>query len=103
VAAFCWPALEWPGIKTETSAQRWRKFSTFYAAAVPRISFSWRYTLSTPSVKGVGKVSRSVAAVATFWLRPLTVDGGGVPSLNSGVGKVDCYDLLFLERGLVVV
>jgi hypothetical protein len=30
--------------------------------------FSWWYTLSTPFAKGAGKVSRSVATIATFWL-----------------------------------
>jgi hypothetical protein len=33
-----------------------------------RMSFSWRYTLSTPSAKGEGKVSRNVVVTATFWL-----------------------------------
>jgi hypothetical protein len=36
--------------------------------AMLRTSFGWWYILSTPSVKGAGKVSRSTTAVATFWL-----------------------------------
>jgi hypothetical protein len=68
IAVFYQLALERPGVKTETSAQRWRELSTCYAEAMPRMSFCWWYTLSTPSVEGVGKVSRSAATAATFYL-----------------------------------
>jgi hypothetical protein len=46
---------------------------------MPRMSFSWWYTLSTSSVEGVGKVSRSAATVATFWLA-LANTGCYIPS-----------------------
>jgi hypothetical protein len=37
-------------------------------------------------------------------METLVVDGGGnVPSLSSGVGELNYYGLLCLERGLAVV
>jgi hypothetical protein len=68
------------------------------------MSFSWQYTLSNPTVKGVGKVSRSAAAMTTFWMVYLMVDGGGnVPSTSPGVGEVYLHRLLYLKRRFVVV
>jgi hypothetical protein len=52
----------------ETSARRWRELSTCGVAAMLRMSFSSWYNLSTSSVEGESKVSRSAAAVDTFWL-----------------------------------
>jgi hypothetical protein len=43
------------------------------------MSFSWWYTMSIPSVEGMGKVSKSVAAAAMFWLALAKV-GCGIPS-----------------------
>jgi hypothetical protein len=63
----------------ENTARRWMEPSACCAAVMPRISFSWRYTLPTPSVEGSGKVSRSVAVAATFWLALVKV-GHGAPS-----------------------
>jgi hypothetical protein len=79
VAAFCWLALEWSGLEIETLTRRWRELSACWAVMMLRISFSWRYTLSTPSAKGVGKVSKSVAVMTTFWLA-LAKAGRYVPS-----------------------
>jgi hypothetical protein len=69
------------------------------------MSFNWRYTFSTPSVEGVGKVSRNATAVAMFWLALVkAVDSGGdIPSPRLSVGEVGHYDLLYLERRLAVV
>jgi hypothetical protein len=60
MAVFYWLALERPGL--ETSARHWMELSVCCAVVMSRMSFSWRYTLSTPSVEGVGKVFRSAAA-----------------------------------------
>jgi hypothetical protein len=43
------------------------------------MSFNWWYTLPTTLVEGVGKVSRSAATAATFWLALAKV-GRGTPS-----------------------
>jgi hypothetical protein len=80
VAVFCWSALERLGIRTETPAQCHRELSACFAVVMPRMSFSVRYTLSTPSAEGVGKVSRSAAATAMFWLTLAKV-GRGLPLL----------------------
>jgi hypothetical protein len=64
-----------------------------------RISPSWQYNLSTPSVEDGGNVSRSMSVVATFWLAlvkvghpppsPLTADGGSHSlGLSLGGGEV---------------
>jgi hypothetical protein len=42
-------------------------------------TFSKRYTLSNPLIEGVGQVSRSDAAMTTFWLALANV-GCGTPS-----------------------
>jgi hypothetical protein len=68
MAAFYQPAIERPELKIETSAQRWREHFACCVVMMSRMSFSWWYTLSTPSAEGAGKVSRSVAAATTFWL-----------------------------------
>jgi hypothetical protein len=47
--------------------------------ATSRLSFSYRYTLPTPSVEVAGRVSKSATVVDTFWLA-LTKVGCGVPS-----------------------
>jgi hypothetical protein len=47
--------------------------------AIPRTSFRCQYTLLTPLVEGAGRVSKSAATVATFWLTLAKV-GGGVSS-----------------------
>jgi hypothetical protein len=44
-----------------------------------RMPFSYRYTLPTLSVEGTGKVFKSVAAAATFWLALAKVRCG-IPS-----------------------
>jgi hypothetical protein len=111
VVAFCRLTLERPRLKTETSAQRRTELSACGIAVMSRMSFSSQYTLSAPSVEGVGKVSRSVAAMTTFWLALVKaghdapmVDGGvDVPGSSSGVGEVYRYDSLYLECGLVVM
>jgi hypothetical protein len=79
VAAFCQLPLGQLGLKTKTSAQRWRELSTCCAAVMPRISFYWQYTLSTPSAEGVGRVSKSTLAMTTFWLALMNV-GRSTPS-----------------------
>jgi hypothetical protein len=65
---FCLLALEQPGLGAETVARCWREHSTCCVVVMARISPRWRYNLSTSSVKGAGNVSRSMAAVTTFWL-----------------------------------
>jgi hypothetical protein len=70
---------------------------------MPRMSFIWQYTLSTLSVEGVGKVSRSDTAECRAWC-PFVVDGSSDgPGLSSGLGGVDSHNPLQLERGLVAV
>jgi hypothetical protein len=75
----CRLALERPGLKTETSARHWSKLYACCSVVVPRMPFSWRYTLSTPLVEGADKVSKSVTTVATFWIA-LEKVGHDVPS-----------------------
>jgi hypothetical protein len=74
VAVLYRPAFERPGLEIETSAHRWACCS----ASTPRTSFSCRYTLLTPSVESVSRVSRSAVAAAMFWLALAKV-GCGVP------------------------
>jgi hypothetical protein len=71
--------LERPRLKTETSARPWSELSTCYVVAMPRMPFSWWYTLSTPSVEDAGSVSKSAAAVATLRLALAKV-GRDIPS-----------------------
>jgi hypothetical protein len=66
--AFCWPALEWPELEIKTLAWGWRDISACYMEAMPRMSFSWSYTLPTSLAEGAGKVSRSTTTAAMFWL-----------------------------------
>jgi hypothetical protein len=63
---------------------------------VLRMSCSCLYTLSTPSVEGAGRVSRSVAVAATFW--PALAKVGHYPPL-----VIDPHGLLRLEGGLALV
>jgi hypothetical protein len=74
-----WLALEWPGLEKEIVARRWSKLSAYCSAAVPRVFFTYRYTLLTPSVEDAGRVSKSPAVAATFWLALAKV-GCSVPS-----------------------
>jgi hypothetical protein len=75
----CQLDLERPRLETETSAHPWSELSTYYVAAMPRMPFSWQYTLSTPSVEDAGRVSKSAAVVATLRLAQAKV-GRGIPS-----------------------
>jgi hypothetical protein len=68
VAAFYHPAFERPGLENETSARHWREFFACCDVVMLRMSFSWWYTLSTPSMEGAGNVSRTAAATVIFWL-----------------------------------
>jgi hypothetical protein len=52
----------------ETPAQHWRELSAYDVATMVRISLSWWYTMSTPSVEGACNVSRSMTMMTTFWL-----------------------------------
>jgi hypothetical protein len=79
MAVLCRLALESPRLEIETSAHRWSEISAYCTVVTPRMSFSWPYTLSTPLPKGAGKVSRSAAATAMFWLALMKV-GHGTPS-----------------------
>jgi hypothetical protein len=79
VAVLCRLALERSKLKTETSAHHWSELSTCYLAATSRMFFNKWYTLLTPSVEGTGELSKSVAAVATFWLAQAKV-GCCIPS-----------------------
>jgi hypothetical protein len=75
----CRLALERPGLEMKTSACCWSELSACCSAATLRMSFSRWYTLPTPSVEGSDRVSKSAAAVATFWLALVKV-GCGIPS-----------------------
>jgi hypothetical protein len=68
MAVFCQADLERLRHEIETPAWHRRELSAFWVAAMPRMSFSWWYTLSTPSVEGVGNMSKSAAVAATFWM-----------------------------------
>jgi hypothetical protein len=61
-------ALEWPGLEVETSASHGSELFAFCVVAMPRMSFSWRYTLYTPLTRGMSRVSKSAATVATILL-----------------------------------
>jgi hypothetical protein len=79
VATLYWLALEWSELETETLARRWSELSVCCSAATLRMFFIYWYTLLTRSVEGVGRVSKSVAVTATFWLALRKV-GCGIPS-----------------------
>jgi hypothetical protein len=64
----CPPSFGWMGVKTEASSLCCNELSAYCAVAVPRMFFSHWYTSPTPSVEGVGNVSKSAAITATFWL-----------------------------------
>jgi hypothetical protein len=66
VAVLCQLALEWPGFEMETSAHHWSELSPYCSVATLRMSFNCWYTLLTPSIEDAGRVSKSVAAVATY-------------------------------------
>jgi hypothetical protein len=66
------------------------------------MSFSWQNTLSTLSMEGASKVSRSATAATTFSLALEKVGCGG-DSPSPGFGEVDCYGMLYLERRLAMV
>jgi hypothetical protein len=73
--------LERPGLEKENISRRWSELSTCFSVATPRMSFSYWYTLPTPSVEGTSRVSKSVVATVTFWL---------------ALGKVGCAVPLWL-------
>jgi hypothetical protein len=66
--AFRQSALERSTLDGESLVQHHRAHSTSCVVAMVMISPSWRCNPSTLSVEGGGNVSRSMAAVATFWL-----------------------------------
>jgi hypothetical protein len=78
VTVLCRLALEQPRLETETSARRWSELFSCYSAATARMFFICWYTLLTPSVEGVGRVSKSVVATTTFFLA-LGKVGCGIP------------------------
>jgi hypothetical protein len=61
-------ALEQPGLEVDTSAYHWSELSTYHAAVMLRLSFSWWYTLSVQLAVCVRKVSKSAATGVPFWL-----------------------------------
>jgi hypothetical protein len=73
------PALERSGPETETSAHRWSALFAYCSAATPMIFLNYWYTMLTPFVEDVSRVSKSDATAATLWLTLGNV-GGGVPS-----------------------
>jgi hypothetical protein len=68
VVVHCRLALEQPGFDMETSADRWSELYACYMAATSRIFINCWYTLLILFVEGAGRVSKSAAAVAMFWL-----------------------------------
>jgi hypothetical protein len=92
MAALCRPPLERLGLEIEIAAHHWRELSACYVVVMPKISFSLRYTLTTPLVESVGRVSKSVVDC-----------GSNVPSPSPSSSEVNCYALLCLECGLAVV
>jgi hypothetical protein len=79
IAVLCRLALEWSRLEMEASAYRWSELSTYCSAATLKTFFNYWYTLLTPFVDCPGRVSKSAAAIATFWLA-LGKVAGGVPS-----------------------
>jgi hypothetical protein len=61
------------------------------------MSYSSLYTLSTPLVEGVGRVSRSTTTAAMFWLARTKVGCCPIPLM------VCHHSLLHLEGGLALV
>jgi hypothetical protein len=61
-------ALEWLGLETEASTHLWSELSSCCSVAIPWMSFNCWYNFLALSVEGAGRVSKSAAAAATFWL-----------------------------------
>jgi hypothetical protein len=61
-------ALECLWLEMEASTCVWSGLYACCSAATLRMFFKCWYTLLAPSAEGAGRVSKSVAATATFWL-----------------------------------
>jgi hypothetical protein len=77
----------------EASTRLWSELSACCLAATLRMSFNYWYTSLALSTKGAGKVSKSDAATATFWLA-LGKVVCGVPSLLMAMALTRAQDLV---------
>jgi hypothetical protein len=64
----CPPSLGQTEVETQDLSRCFKDLSACYMAALPRMFISRWYTSPTPSVEGVGNVSKSAATTTMFWL-----------------------------------